>query len=381
MEACCPAIILLPMNEAQLLHHLALTMVPQIGDVQIGILLQHFEEPAAVFRAGRKALESIPGIGSVRASAIRNFSSRQRVEKELAFVQDNKIEVLVKGQEGYPPKLEHCSDAPHVLFYKGTVPLKKQRIISIVGTRSPTPYGKDRVAELISALALYDPLVVSGLAYGIDTLAHKEAMKHDLATIGVLGHGLDKIYPHANRGLAADMVQHGGLLTEFMQGTKPEKQNFPRRNRIVAGMADAVIVVESGTKGGSLITADIANSYNRDVLAYPGRATDFSSMGCNRLIGSNKANLMTCGQDLIEFMNWQGCSPKTPSLQKDLLSELNEEERQIILLIAEHEPCAIDLLTGISSLKPSTISSLLLLLEMKGLVTVLPGKLYSVAPL
>lgn len=366
------------MNEAQLLHHLSLTLIPHIGDVQIGVLLQHFPEPAAVFRASRKELESIQGIGSVRAAAIKNHHPCQRAEAELVFLQQNKIDILVKGHAGYPSKLLHCADAPHVLFYKGTVPLDGRCMVSVVGTRSPTVYGKERVMELVSVLSQYNVMVVSGLAYGIDTLAHKEALKNKLSTIGVLGHGLDKIYPHANRQLAAEMVQQGGLLTEFMQGTRPEKQNFPKRNRIVAGMADAIVVVESGLKGGSLITADIANSYNRDVLAYPGRVTDASSMGCNDLIRSHKANLITCGQDLVEFMNWLGPASKKPVFQPELLMQLTEEEKQIMLLVAEHEPCAIDLLTGLSSFSPGNISAMLLLMEMKGLVTALPGKLYSI---
>jgi len=366
------------MNEAELLYHLSLTLVPQIGDVQIGILLQYFPEPSLIFRASRKELESIPGIGSVRASSIKNFSFQQKAELELKFAQNNNIEILVKGEKGYPSKLEHCADAPHVLFYKGTVPLNRQCIVSVVGTRSPTPYGRDCVTELMSVLAQLDLVVVSGLAYGIDTIAHKEALKNRLDTVGVLGHGLDKIYPHANRQLATEMVQQGGLLTEFMQRTTPEKQNFPRRNRIVAGMADAIVVIESGTKGGSLITADIANSYNRDVLAYPGRARDPSSTGCNQLIKTNKANLITCGQDLVEFMNWLKPLPQGHPMLVDMLIELNEEEKQIMLLIAEHEPCPIDLLTGASLLKPSAVSTHLMLLEMKGLITALPGKLYSI---
>lgn len=366
------------MNDKQLLHHLSLTLVPQIGDVHIGLLMQHFQEPSAIFRASRKELESIPGIGSVRAAAIKNFSSYQMAESELKFAQNKNIEILVRGEDGYPSKLEYCFDAPHVLFFKGKVPLDRQCIISVVGTRSPTQYGKDCVVELMSVLAQFDVVVVSGLAHGIDTAVHKEALRRRLDTVGVLGHGLDIIYPPANRELAAEMIQQGGLLTEFMQGTRPEKQHFPQRNRIVAGMADAVVVVESGTKGGSLITAEIANSYNRDVLAYPGRASDPCSKGCNHLIKTNRANLMTCGQDLVEFMNWLEPLSKEVKVHQDNLIGLNAEEKQIMLLIAEHEPCAIDLISGIASLSPSTVSTTLLLLEMRGLITALPGNLYNI---
>jgi len=366
------------MNEAALLQHLGLTMIPQVGDIQIGILLKHFGSPASIFSASTKALEEVPGIGTVRAAAIRNCNVQQRVEAEWEFIQNNQIKVLVKGNQGYPTKLEHCIDAPHVLYYKGSSDLLHKRVVSVVGTRSPSPYGKDRVIELISVLKQYDVLVVSGLAYGIDTMAHKEALKNNLLTIGVLGHGLDQVYPHANRQLAADILQQGGLLSEFMQGIKPEKQNFPRRNRIVSGMADAVVVVESGSKGGSLITADIANSYNKDVLAYPGRATDPSSKGCNQLIRNHKANLITCGQDLVEFMNWVEDLPKSSHVNTPLTDSLTAEEASILSIISDHDPCPVDLLTNISGINPGLVSAHLLSLEMAGLINSLPGKLYGI---
>jgi DNA processing protein len=230
----------------------------------------------------------------------------------------------------------------------------------------------------MEVLRQYDVLVVSGLAYGIDTMAHKEALKNKLATIGVLGHGLDKIYPHANRQLADEMLEQGGLLSEFMQGVKPEKQNFPRRNRIVSGMADAVVVVESGSKGGSLITADIANSYNKDVLAYPGRVTDPSSKGCNQLIRNHKANLITCGQDLVEFLNWAEDLPKPSNVQAPLAASLSAEENAIFTLIIKNDPCPVDLLTNVSGLNPGLVAAHLLSLEMTGLITSLPGKLYGI---
>ena len=366
------------MNEAELLQHLGLTLIPQVGDIQIGILLKHFGSPAAVFNASTKALEEVPGIGAVRAASIRNCHVQQRVEAEWQFIQKNHIKVLVKGNQGYPPKLEHCIDAPHLMYFKGTSDLLDKRVVSVVGTRAPSQYGKDRVVELMAVLGQYDVLVVSGLAYGIDTMAHKEALKNNLRTIGVLGHGLDKIYPHANRQLADEMLEQGGLLSEFMQGIKPEKQNFPKRNRIVSGMADAVVVVESGSKGGSLITADIANSYNKDVLAYPGRATDPSSKGCNQLIRNHKANLITCGQDLVEFMNWAEVLPQSSKAQPAINASLSDEENVILSIISHHDPCPVDLLTSMSGLTPGLVAGHLLSLEMTGLITSLPGKLYGI---
>ncbi|MEY4868509.1 MAG: DNA-protecting protein DprA [Bacteroidota bacterium] len=370
-------LVLPAMNDAELLQHLSLTMIPQVGDVQIGILLKHFGSAASVLSASAKALEEVPGIGTVRAASIKNCHVQQRVEAEWRFIQKNHIKVLVKGNQGYPSKLEHCMDAPHVLFYKGSSGLLNKRVVSVVGTRSPSQYGKDRVVELMAVLGQYNVMVVSGLAYGIDTVAHKEALNNTLETIGVLGHGHDQLYPHANKALAADMLQQGGLLSEFMQGIQPEKQNFPKRNRIVAGMADAVVVVESGSKGGSLITADIANSYNKDVLAYPGRATDPSSKGCNQLIRNHKANLITCGQDLVEFMNWAEDQHQSSKVQHAMKASLSDEENVILSIISHHDPCPIDLLTNLSGLNPGLVSAHVLSLEMAGLITSLPGKLYG----
>jgi len=370
-------LVLPAMNDAELLQHLSLTMIPQVGDVQIGILLKHFGSAASVLSASAKALEEVPGIGTVRAASIRNCHVEQRVEAEWRFIQKNHIKVLVKGNQGYPSKLEHCMDAPHVLFYKGSSDLLNKRVVSVVGTRSPSQYGKDRVVELMAVLGQYNVMVVSGLAYGIDTVVHKEALNNTLETIGLLGHGLDQLYPHANKALAADMLQQGGLLSEFMQGIQPEKQNFPKRNRIVAGMADAVVVVESGSKGGSLITADIANSYNKDVLAYPGRATDPSSKGCNQLIRNHKANLITCGQDLVEFMNWAEDQHQSSKVQHAMKASLSDEENVILSIISHHDPCPIDLLTNLSGLNPGLVSAHVLSLEMAGLITSLPGKLYG----
>jgi DNA processing protein len=361
----------------ELLYHLALTQVPNIGDIQIAVLLNHFGDPSAVFRANRKSLESIVGIGTVRADAIKKFNGYKRVEQELSFVVKNKIDVLVKHHEGYPSRLENCIDAPHLLFYKGNQSLNQQRIVAVVGTRAPTDYGKERVAALIAALVTTDVLVVSGLAYGIDTLVHRDCVKHGVGTIGVLGHGLDQIYPSSNRILASEMIHHGGLLTEFMHGTKPDRQNFPKRNRIVAGMVDAVIVVESGEKGGSLITAEIANSYNKDVFAYPGRTTDLGSMGCNHLIRTHRADLITSGSEFIEFMGWSPALKKKKAIQAELFLSLEGKEKQLYDLILEREPIGIDDLIVQTAQKSSEVSAILFTLEMRGLIMPRPGKLYA----
>lgn len=365
------------LTDDELLHRIALTAVWQVGDIQTAMLLRHFGTAERIFSARRKELECIPGIGAVRAGAIKSFKQFSGIAREIEVCRKTGTQILVRGHEGYPTRLEHCPDAPAVLFYCGNHPPELPKVISIVGTRSPTSYGKERVLELLEVLAGFKVLVVSGLAYGVDTIVHREALKKGLATIGVLGHGLDKLYPFANRQLAEDMKNNGGLLTEFMRGTKPDRQNFPRRNRIVAGMADAIVVVESGVKGGSLITAELGNDYNRDVLAYPGRSIDEQSMGCNFLIASSKANLVTCGEDIVGFLNWVIRQHKQEPLQMNLFEPLSDEEQQLVNIVLTHQPVAIDRIVQLMSSNAGKIASLLLTLEMKAIVTPLPGKLYE----
>ena len=365
------------MDEEQVFYHILLSLVPHIGDVHISILLEHFKDPALIFKLKRRELEAINGIGSIRASAIKNCNLHSRVEKELFFIQKNNIRVLIKGDKSYPKKFEHFQDAPHVLYYKGSVDINFSKIVSIIGTRSPTSYGKELVTALIASLSDIGILVVSGLAYGIDTIVHKESVKSNIATIGVLGHGLDQIYPQANRTLAIEMLEHGGLITEFMSKTKPDKQNFPLRNRIVSGIADAVIVIESGEKGGSLITANMANAYNKDVFAFPGRVNDSQSKGCNELIKSQRAQLINNGNDFLECMNWERKPLKPSVLQSAIFYDITLEEKTIVDLMSMHDTMSIDHITSSSGLKPSQVSYLLLSLEMKGLIKVLPGKYYT----
>ena len=363
--------------EEDVFFHLSLTKVPHIGQVHIGVLLSHFGNPSEVFKASRKTLEQIPGIGEVRATEIKRFKDYKRIESELSFTAKNNISILVKHKSNYPKRLENCIDAPHVLYYKGIANLNQRQLVAIVGTRAPTDYGRDRVAELVSSLTDLDVMIVSGLAYGIDTLVHKDCIKRGAQTIGVLGHGLDQIYPSSNREMAIEMIGQGGLLTEFMHMTKPDRQNFPKRNRIVAGMVDAVIVVESGEKGGSLITAEIANSYNKDVFAFPGRTIDVGSMGCNHLIRTHRANLITSGLDFIEFMNWDPTIKKKKSIQAELFLSLEGKEKELYELILAREPVAIDELIVQSGQKSSEVSAQLFSLEMRGLVAIRPGKLYA----
>ena len=250
--------------------------------------------------------------------------------------------------------------------------------MSIVGTRKNTEYGKNFTESLIEGLQEQNVLVISGLAFGIDTIAHKAALKNNLQTIGVLAHGLDRIYPSQNKQLAKEMIDQGGLLTDFMSNTLPDKQNFPKRNRIVAGMCDALVVIESGIKGGSLITAELANGYNKDVYAIPGKTSDKNSEGCNYLIKQNKASLITHADDLLQLMNWTP-KEKKQKKQRELFIELTADEKIILAILQQKDGVQIDEVYFKSGLSSSAVASALLMLEMQNVVLSLPGKVYKLA--
>ncbi|HTN06116.1 DNA-processing protein DprA [Agriterribacter sp.] len=362
---------------SDLLYHIALTMVPNIGDVHARALLQYFGDAEKVFAARKSSLDKFPGIGTIRSKSIKTFSHFQRAEEELRFTEQYKIAVFRQTDAGYPKRLLHCYDAPSLLYYKGNADLNHHKIMAVIGTRNHTDYGKEMTGRIIEDIAQYNVLVVSGLAYGIDALAHKAALKNKLCTVGVLAHGLDRIYPSANKTLAKEMATHGGLLTDFMSGAKPDKQNFPKRNRIVAGMADATLVIETQINGGSMITAELANNYNKDVFALPGKTTDAKSAGCNYLIRSNKAALITCGKEMAEFMNWSEAPGKKKVVQKELFIELTAEEKTIMQIIGEKETASIDEITPRCSFSSSTIAAAILNLELQGIITCLPGKIYK----
>jgi DNA processing protein len=292
--------------ENELLYRLALTRVQGIGPMRTKILIRYFGEASKVFRATAGTLEKMRGIGEARARAIKRFSDYQAVEKELAFLEKYKIQPLFFTDAAYPTRLLKHRNAPALLFYKGTADLNAPKILAVVGTRMPTEYGKQVTEKIIGSLALPDLVIVSGLAYGIDAAAHKSALRHGLSTIGVLGHGLDRIYPQQHAGLARSMLKAGGLLTGFVTGTEPEEHNFPVRNRVIAALCDALIVVETGARGGSTLTVDDAIACKRKVFALPGRMTDGKSAGCNALICQGKARLLTGTQQLLQEMQWGG---------------------------------------------------------------------------
>ena len=363
--------------QKELLYQIALTLIPNIGDVNAKALVNHFGSAEAIFNASKKVLDEIEGIGSIRAASIRNFKDFRRAEDEIAFIEKYKITPLFLTDKNYPQRLLNCYDSPPMLFYKGSADLNAGKMIAIVGTRSHDDYGKKICEKLIEELVNEDVIVVSGLAFGIDSIAHKVSLKNNIPTIGVLAHGLDRVYPSQNATMAKQMISCGGLLTEFKSNTKPDKQNFPGRNRIVAGMTDATIVIESGIKGGSLITAELANGYNKDVFAFPGRVDDSKSEGCNYLIRSNKAALITCANDLLEIMGWKKSKKISPKKQRELFIEFTSEEKIIVDILQIQEQMQIDELYFKSKLSSSEVAKALLMLEMQGIVSSLPGKIYK----
>lgn len=363
-----------------LLYQIALTFVPNIGDVNAKALVNHFGSAEAIFHAPKKILDEIEGIGAIRSASIRNFKDFIRAEEEIAFIKKYKINPLFISEKNYPQRLLNCYDSPPLLYYKGNADLNSSRIIAIVGTRNNSDYGKSICEKLINNLIEEDVIIVSGLAFGIDTIAHKNSIKNNIKTIGVLAHGLDRVYPSQNTSLAKQMIACGGLLTEFKSNTIPDKQNFPGRNRIVAGISDAIIVIESGIKGGSLITAELANGYNKDVFAYPGRADDIKSEGCNYLVKNHKAELITCANDLLEIMGWKKIKKSSSKKQRELFIELSAEEKIIIDILQAQEQVQIDELYFKSKLSSSAVAQALLMLEMQGIVSSLPGKIYKINP-
>lgn len=362
-----------------LLYQLALSDIPNIGIVHAKTLCEHFGSAQAIFRASRSALEQIEGIGEIRARCIKYFKDFQKAENEIAFVEKYNIEPLFFSDKKYPQRLLNTYDPPVLLFYKGNADLNAPKIISIVGTRRNSDYGKTVTEKIVQQLGEYGALVVSGLAFGIDAIAHKSALKNGLYTVGVMAHGLDTLYPSQNTALAREMLKQGGLLTEFRSNTKPDKHNFPSRNRIVAGISDATIVVETDIKGGSMITADLAAGYNRDVFAVPGRITESRSNGCNLLIRENKAILLNDAGQLGEMLDWKKKPATKMVTQTEMFAELDDNEKAVAELIRKKEKISIDELNSISGLSMSNLAATLLGLELKNIIQNIPGKAYRMA--
>ena len=361
---------------ADLLYLLAITRIPGVGAVTAKNLISYCGGAEEVFRSKRPALLAVPGIGPVTVDSILRQQVLQEAEEELAFIHRENLTAISYLDQDYPTRLRKYPDCPLVLFYRGNVSLQRARTVAIVGTRKPTAQGIAVCEELVRELVPYQPLIISGLAYGIDITAHRTSLDVGLPTLGVLAHGLDRIYPAAHRKTARQMVERGGLLTEFCKDTIPDRENFPMRNRIVAGLADAIIVVESARRGGSIITAQLGISYSKDVFAVPGRLRDKYSEGCNDLIRSNKATLLQGAEDIARMLNWETTDTETADRQQALFVTLTDSEKSIIDLLQQREEIGVDQLGYELELNNNILASLLLELEFKGIVKSLPGKRY-----
>lgn len=360
-----------------LLYQIGIGLIQGIGDVRAKKLIAYCGGVEAVFKEKKQHLLTIPGIGAGVAKDLMSQNVLKRAEEEIAFIEKNGIKPLFYLDAAYPFRLKHCDDGPILIYTKGTADLNKPKVISMVGTRAATEYGKNMCKQLVAGLAEHNVLVVSGLAYGIDTASHKAALDNKLSTAAVLGHGLDMIYPAANRELARRITEReGSLITEFMSQTQPDRENFPQRNRIIAGMSDAVIVVEAAEKGGALITAEIALTYNRDVLAVPGYVNQAYSKGCNRLIKRNKAALVETAEDVLYCLGWEE-KTNTKAVQQSLFAELSDDETTIVNILKEKLQTPVDEIVYKCRFTLSKTAAVLLELEFKGLINALPGKVYQ----
>lgn len=368
-------------QQSEIYYTIALSSISSVGNVGFQRLINVFGSAENVFKADKKQITKIDRVGEFLANNIlkEKTDALKKAEEEMQFIEKNHIVTLLQSDENYPTRLKHCPDAPPILFARGEFSSNPPHCVAIVGTRRCTQYGTKMVKEIVEELAPYHILVISGLAEGIDTAAHQAALDNHLSTIGVLGHGLRYIFPASNKKLAKTMIDNqGGVLTEFLSNTPGDAFNFPRRNRIIAGMADAIIVAEAHKKGGALITADIGFSYDRDIFAFPGKAHDSASEGCNNLIKQNKAALITSGQDVAAMMNWTNDNKKTTTTATIRTFDLNNEESKIINILQERGEVNIDDISEISGMDALTLSSILLTLEFKGYIECLPGKRYHI---
>jgi len=365
------------MTDQQLIYQIALTQIPKVGPKLAKNLIAYAGGVEQIFNLDKRELLKVPMIGDGIADQILSFKDFTKAEKELERSRKKEVKCVTFLEEHYPYRLKHFEDAPLVLFYKGNLDfLNTSRTVAIVGTRKPTEYGKNMVAKIIDGLKALDVTIISGLAYGIDTFAHRKSVEIEIPTFGIMGNGFNNIYPAANKNLAAKMVEQGGLMTEFPMDMIPNRENFPMRNRIIAGLSDAVIVAESKASGGSIITADIANDYNKDVFAIPGRVHDETSEGCNNLIKQNRAHLLQSAKDIAYIMRWEENQlPRTTQTQ--LFLDLSDDERTIIEAIKNNSDISIDQLSASTDMNLSMIAAHTLSLEFKGLIRSLPGKRFT----
>ncbi|MBL7808951.1 MAG: DNA-protecting protein DprA [Saprospiraceae bacterium] len=361
-------------------HQIALTLVPQIGAITAKSLVSYCGSPEAVFRASKKELFRVPGIGPVIIQSILNGSEALRLaEQELKYLEQYGIQALFYTDSRYPARLRQSADSPCLLYFKGCSLdlLEKERIVAIIGTRQPSDHGRKICEELVEGFLPYDALIVSGLAFGVDVTAHRKASALNMPNIGVLGHGLGSIYPAQHRSIALRMTENGGLLSEYPHDAKPDREHFPMRNRIISGMSDLLLVVETAASGGSMITVQFAERQGREVFAVPGRPGDVKSIGCNYLIKNERAKLAESAADIAARMGWEEAGAVS-NKQGKLFHELSESEEKLVNIIRVQPEIPIDQLTILADLEPGMLASRILDLEFKGIIRTLPGKRYRV---
>jgi DNA processing protein len=362
------------------LYQIALTLIPKIGDVLVRQLISYCGSAEQAFKTPVSKLLKIPNVGQVIAQNIQNKSVLENAWKIIQEADKQAVELLFYTDKNYPNRLKQLYDSPVLLFYKGKADLNAQKTVAIVGTRQSTEYGKQITENIIQELSIHNPLIISGLAYGIDIIAHKSCLKNNVPTIGVMASGIDLIYPYQHKNTSIQIQEIGGILTEQTFGTQPDPRFFPQRNRIIAGMADVTIVVEAAMKGGALITAEYANNYHRDVFAVPGQIGKSFSEGCNKLIKENKAQIFTGLKDVVEALNWD---METHELTKQRNIELDfsnftEEESSVMALLHKNQEMHIDDLAWKAQIHVAKLSSLLLNLEFQGHIRSLVGKKYRI---
>jgi DNA processing protein len=365
------------MNEKELLYLLSLQKVKGIGTINAKKLISHLGSAEAVFKEKKSVLQKINGIGLNIIKDLYNPQVLKNAEKELDYLLQNKVKYTVFYDDDYPERLQHCVDAPLLMFYDGTIIYDKHPIISIVGTRNMTGYGRHFLEKLIDGIKEYNPIIVSGFAYGVDITAHKIAFEHQLQTIAVLANGLDTMYPKTHQKYVHKVLKNGGFYTEYWHDEEPLREFFLRRNRIIAGLSEATIIIESASRGGSLVTAQIANSYNRDVFAVPGRVSDTYSQGCNNLIRTNQAALLNSAKDLVYFLNWDQKKSVKKVIQRQLFINLIGDEKIIYEYLLEKGKTGLDTISLDCKIPIYKISGILLNLELQGIIRPLPGKQFE----
>ena len=365
------------MQREKLLAVLRLQKAKAIGSVLAKKLIVHVGDVQQIFEEKKTTLQKINGVGAHALQHLFDAENLTEAEKELQYITKNNIDYTYFLDDDYPKNLQNCIDSPILLFKDGNIDLSTNKLISIVGTRNMSSYGRDFIQKLIEDLAPHNPIIVSGFAYGVDICAHKEAVKHKLQTIAVLAHGFETIYPKVHKKYINQLNENGGFFTEFWSEEQPLRENFLKRNRIVAGISKATIIVESAEKGGSLVTADIANSYNRDVFALPGRSTDIYSKGCNNLIKQNKAHLLTSADDIVKMLNWDVAQKPKKTIQKQLFVTLTQEEQTIYDYLRTNGKELLDVISLKTQIPLFKLSSILLQMELKGVVKPLAGKQFE----